>query len=993
MIGRTLGHFKIVAKLGEGGMGAVYLAEDLQLKREVALKVLPSHLADDPERLERFQREAETLAALNHPNIVSIYSLEEAEGVRFLIMEHVEGRSLEELIPEDGLAVESFFGLAVPIATALETAHAKGIVHRDLKPSNVMVTDDGVVKVLDLGLAKLLERPTVYDTEAETRTASPTALGVVMGTVGYMSPEQAEGKVVGPPSDVFSLGALFYEMLSGLNPFRRESMASSLAAILSHEPEPLRDRKRDSPKDLQSILDRCLAKDALKRYPSAAGLRIDLEASRQRYQRQHTGMRAVLRRPAVAISILLLVLAGVALMIHFWRGAADRRWAREEALPEIERLVDASWRDFTEAYELAVEAEKYIPDDPRLQELFSRSSLKISFETEPPGADIHVKNYTSPTDKWQHLGVSPLEDKRLPIGILRWKIEKEGYERVLAVESTWRIGLQEGSLLAPNALIRVLDEVDAIPPGMVRVAGSESAAGPLPDFYLDRFEVSNRQFKEFIDAGGYRTQEYWQEDFVEDGTPLSREEAMSRLVDQTERPGPATWQGGTFPEGQGDYPVTGISWYEAAAYASFRGKTLPTAHHWGLARGEATPLIQFPQLGGFAVLAPFSNFEGNGPREVGSLAGFTAYGAYDMAGNVREWCFNTTRDGAVIRGGSWNDATYMFGNLSQLPQMDRSPQNGFRTAYYPEPDKIPGTASETIELPNLRDIEEHAPVSDEVFAAFKERFAYDRVDLEARVDARYEDNEFWIRETVSYNAAYGGERILAHLFLPKSTSPPYQTVLYFPGSGAVLQGSSAEIEEYFEVPIFISFLVKSGRAVLFPVYQGTFERQDSSIASFHFGEGSHRYTEFLVHLVKDFSRSVDYLETREDVDADRLAYYGLSWGAALGGTIPAIEERLRASVLVSGGLAVRHMGLSVAFRPEADPMNYLPRVRVPTLMINGRYDMILPLESAIRPMFKLLGPAPDVKELLLYDTDHIPPRNELIKETLSWLDRYLGPVM
>jgi dipeptidyl aminopeptidase/acylaminoacyl peptidase len=346
----------------------------------------------------------------------------------------------------------------------------------------------------------------------------------------------------------------------------------------------------------------------------------------------------------------------------------------------------------------------------------------------------------------------------------------------------------------------------------------------------------------------------------------------------------------------------------------------------------------------------------------------------------------------VIRGGSWSDATYMFGNLSQLPQMDRSPQNGFRTAYYPEPDKIPGTAFETIELPNLRDIEVHAPVSDEVFAAFKERFAYDRVDLEARVDARYEDNEFWIRETVSYNAAYGGERILAHLFLPKSTSPPYQTVLYFPGSGAVLQGSSAQIEEYFEVPIFISFLVKNGRAVLFPVYQGTFERQESSIASFHIGEGSHRYTEFLVHLVKDFSRSVDYLETREDVDADRLAYYGLSWGASLGGTILAIEERLRASVLVSGGLAVRHMGRSVAFRPEADPMNYLPRVRVPTLMINGRYDMILPLESAIRPMFELLGPAPDAKELLLYDTDHIPPRTEFIKETLAWLDKYLGPV-
>jgi len=257
-------------------MGAVYLAEDLSLKREVALKVLPAHLATDPDRLARFQREAETLAALSHPNIVGIYSIEESDDLRFLIMERVVGRSLEEIIPEEGLSPEAFFDVAIPIADAMAVAHAKGIVHRDLKPANVMVADDGVVKVLDLGLAKLLESPTELDEEAPTMTASPTALGVVMGTIGYMSPEQAEGHPVGPPSDIFSLGALFYEMLSGTSPFRRESLASSLAAILHHQPEPIRSERNDLPRRLGQILERCLHKVPDERFATAGALREDL---------------------------------------------------------------------------------------------------------------------------------------------------------------------------------------------------------------------------------------------------------------------------------------------------------------------------------------------------------------------------------------------------------------------------------------------------------------------------------------------------------------------------------------------------------------------------------------------------------------------------------------------------------------------------------------------------------------------------------------------
>jgi pimeloyl-ACP methyl ester carboxylesterase len=265
--------------------------------------------------------------------------------------------------------------------------------------------------------------------------------------------------------------------------------------------------------------------------------------------------------------------------------------------------------------------------------------------------------------------------------------------------------------------------------------------------------------------------------------------------------------------------------------------------------------------------------------------------------------------------------------------------------------------------------------------------------LDARVESRVENPRGWIHETVSYDAAYGDERILAHLFLPRNGRPPFQTVVYFPGSGSLVQESSADIETYFEFPVFVSHLVANGRAVLYPVYKGTFERRDPALAAIHSGGSSRRYNEYLTQLVKDFRRSIDYLELREDIDTDKLAFYGMSWGGVLGGIIPAIEDRLVASVLISGGAIVTFAGDDIAlFSPESDPVNYLPRVKIPTLMLNGRYDMLLPLDDAIRPMFDLLGTPDEHKQLMLFETDHIPPRDEFIKATLGWLDRFLGPV-
>jgi dienelactone hydrolase len=521
---------------------------------------------------------------------------------------------------------------------------------------------------------------------------------------------------------------------------------------------------------------------------------------------------------------------------------------------------------------------------------------------------------------------------------------------------------------------------------MVRVSATETASGLLPDFFIGRFEVTNREYKAFVDAGGYGNREYWQLPLVRDGRRLTWEEAIRDFVDASGRPGPATWMAGDYPPGQEEYPVSGVSWYEAAAYAMYAGQSLPTEAHWDAASGAFTPMNQVPQLGGFAVLAPFANFGGQGPVAAGTENGITAYGAYDMAGNVREWCWNDMEQGRVVRGGAWSDNSYEFINPRWAPPRDRSARNGFRLAAYPDRRAVPEAAFAPQRLPVSVDYSAMHPVSDAIFQVYKEQFAYDATPLDARVEYRETSPGGWIREKISFDAAYGGERVLGYLFLPTNAPPPYQTVIYFPGGASAWMTSSQDLESYYEFPMFLSFLVRNGRAVLYPVYQGTFERSTPELRVLADSEPpSHAYAELVIQMVKDFRRSVDYLQTRPDIDRTRLAYYGMSWGAKLGAIVAAVEPRLATVVLVAGGF----QGVQ---RPEVSQINYVSRVKAPTLMLDGRYDSFFGLEQAIRPMFRLLGtPAAD-KRLILYDTDHIPPRTEYIRETLAWLDRYLGPV-
>ena len=966
MIGKTISHYRIVEKLGEGGMGVVYRAEDTKLKRMVALKFLPPELTRDPEAKERFIQEAQAASALDHSNICTIHEVGETEdGQTFIAMAYYEGETLKDRIQRGPLNLEEAVGIAIQIAQGLDKAHQKGIVHRDIKPANIFINEDGDVKIIDFGLAKLAGQIKI------TRT------GTTLGTVAYMSPEQATSQAVDARTDIWSLGVVFYEMLGGRLPFEGEHEAALLYSIVNEDPKPLKNTAAGGTSRIHHIVDRALKKNPESRYPSAAALLEDLMQARKdlmNADRKIVDVRSILReirRPVVAaaaIVVLVAITLIVALVAH--RGAKIR-WARNRAMPEIVRLIEEE--KYIDAYRLAEKAERYISEDSLLLNLWPKISRVGSIHTIPKGADIFWKPYEAVDREWDRLGQTPLDGIRLPRGYFRWRIVKEGREQI------------EIAAASPqDTLTLALDESGSIPKGMVRVEGGITGLGVLPNligstvdldqFMIDAHEVTNRQFKAFVDSGGYEKPRFWKHEFVKNGATLTFAQALKEFVDATGSPGPANWELGVYPEGQEDYPVSGISWYEAAAFAEFSGKNLPTVFHWFKASDYRSS----------SDILPLSNFGNGGPAPAGRHQGLSRCGAFDMAGNVREWCFNASDSLRFIRGGAWSDPEYMFYQLDAKSPFDRSPTNGFRCVKYLTSGASLAKAKEPVPLRPPRDYSKERPVSDAIFRIYEALFSYDKVDLDPEIVFTDESPKYWIKQKIFYNTARKGERMFAYLFLPKNVPPPYQTLVYFPGAGAFDIRSSGEGETLWSWST-ADLIIRSGRAVLYPIYQSTFERGDG-YSTFDPAITWNDHREHFLVWGKELGRSIDYLETRPDIDVDRLCYLGSSWGSVLAPLYLAVEKRFKTGILVLGGLPTWEGPA------EIDAINYAPRVTIPILMINGRYDYMFPYETSQQPLLRLLGTPEKDKRHEIFPTDHTITgyTKETARMELDWLDRYLG---
>jgi len=669
------------------------------------------------------------------------------------------------------------------------------------------------------------------------------------------------------------------------------------------------------------------------------------------------------RRHAViaGVAALGLVAAG-ALVSGAREGGAGQR-LDEAAIAEIEELMEQGL--YHQAFAIARRSPAGAGGHPDLARLLPQFTwLWPELHTDPPGARVLYRPYTEPGAEWEYLGTTPLDTFRLPLGGAVLRFERDGFRPVHAIPE---------DKLGEFPIIR-LDPPERLPADMVRIPGApfsiHEETAELGDFFMGRHPVTNREYLRFVEAGGYRNPAYWNHPFVLDGDTLSWREAMARFTDRTGRPGPSTWMVSRYPDGQEDYPVGGVSWYEAAAYATFAGRPLPSVHHWRRAYGS-------PFFAEFII--PQSNLQSDGPTRVGT--GMGPFGTFDMAGNVREWTYNPVGEDRFILGGGWNDPDYVAIDTDYVqPAFDRSPTNGFRLVTYLEDGPELERALAPVQPRHAPDFAAAAaPFTDGEFRIVRRMFTYDAAPLEARVEAE-DTARHWVRQTISFDAAYGGERVLLHLFLPRTASPPFQTVVYWPGSGARFYDSVDQ-----KIALHTDFIVQSGRALAFPVLRGTLERRRVPTRASQ-AEGRVRFRDLTIQRVQDVMRTIDYLEIRDDIDAERMAYYGWSWGGLVAPLVLSLESRFAAAVLHVAGLGdSRPM-------PEVDPLKHLPRVMLPVLMINGRLDAVYPLETHARPFFEFLGTPPEHKRFAIADGGHFVPRYKLIRESLDWLDRYLGSV-
>ena len=998
---QSIGHYLILSELGKGGQGAVYKAFDTRLNRIVALKTLPSELTVDETARKRFRREAQLASALDHPNICTIHDLIEIEGTHFIVMQFVEGETLSQKLKRAApIDLHRALLIAIQIADALAAAHAQGVIHRDIKPANIVITNDNQIRILDFGLAKNIEEPIDDKNGSQSLT---TESGIVLGTAAYMSPEQIRVQKTDARADIWSFGVVFYEMLTGRQPFVRDSLAETLATILAFEPS-----FEHLPWQIQKIVAKALRKKCDERYQTVKELLADLreleqemsfeEKLRSRDLHLSSGTNKQKWTAATATgfggrravwAVLLFIILSVGGWFYWQKQNLNR--AREN----VRRVEELAQADKTfEAYDLALQVNKYLPDEPTILSLMPTISDHLTVTSEPAGAKVFLRRFqidaTSKFPEREFVGATPVENRRIARGQYLLYVEKDGYA-TFARSISGRLPNYTTDLIAqPPVEIKVeLVEAEKAPPQMAFVPGGEykivsysrSTENPvrLDDFLIDKYEVRNREFKEFVAAGGYLRKDFWKFPFLKDGRQLSFDEAMREFKDKTGLSAPRSWSNQNFPADKADHPVTDITWHEAAAYAEFRGKSLPTIFQWEKAArdgkfDEGFNTMPWGLSRESDSIEHLANFRSGDTLPVESFEfGASPYGCLNMAGNVAEWMLNRRGENLLVGGGAWGEQPYSFGYYGDFPAFYGSNRIGFRLVKNLTEDSNGAEPLPPLEIPVFQKSSEAG------FKTWLPHYAYDTdMPLEAEI-VETTENDAWRREKITFVGA-NRERVLAYLYLPKNYPRPLQVVHWIPAADVPLGFSSLP----HSVESFLAPVIKSGRAVFAVVLRGYNERPYS--ADYKASPGrSVEYRKEMVNRVTDWRRGLDYLATRSEIDSSRIAFLGLSNGANLGIILTAIENRYRSVALIGSGMRKNWLN----WIAEANMINFAPHIRPPKLMLTGRYDEAHPLKTEAEPTFKLLR---EPKRLVVSESGHVPPPEIFAPIINNWLDETLEKV-
>ena len=608
--------------------------------------------------------------------------------------------------------------------------------------------------------------------------------------------------------------------------------------------------------------------------------------------------------------------------------------------------------------------------------------VKVAIETAPPGAMVFLKPYRQPDAEWEPLGVAPLETE-LPVGAHRLRFVADGREPVIMASPNPsmlfnNVGRDFYVVKLPPAA-EVPDGMVFIPAGNLRVplAGFYSDFD-LGDFYIGRTEVSNNEFAAFVDAGGYDNPDYWL-DLEDEEAGMTFDVFRERFVDSTGRPGPAHWVNGGYPQGAEDLPVTGVSWYEAMAYAKFRGMKLPTARHWaraalGLNEGRQ-PLAPH--------LLSVARTTSPGPGKVDDDTAMSTWGSVNMIGNVQEW--TTTRDGdsRLTLGTSFAGPQWQYALATASLPGARLPDQGFRLALYddevPDPQLMLSGA-----VPRIP-----GPTRDE-FADYMEGFAYapGSISPAAAEQVSVTEEQDWIRERYVITSEALSDALPVLVFRPRESAGQLQPVIFLPpGDSYQRSFPSADIDI---TRYRIDFVVRSGRALVWPIIAGTHERQlprnrprPNNLAE--------RWLNVKRDRRNEIGAVIDFLEFSDAYAGDKVALLAASFGATfVSPHILVAEERIRTAVMMSATLA----GVDTNVFPDiVNPNTYWPKVGQPILLLNGRYDISTHQLESREALLETIGTAAEDKRGIVYDSSHWPlPPHRVEKDVTEWLDEYLGPV-
>jgi hypothetical protein len=662
------------------------------------------------------------------------------------------------------------------------------------------------------------------------------------------------------------------------------------------------------------------------------------------------------------------------------RGASGFKQSLAGYLPLIEDHV--LHHQLADAFDLADEIKSHLASENYPDLWWDNFSAVATITSDPADATVFYRPYNGRNVPWRSLGKAPINNVRLPLGNLQLKLEGPGFQTQEFATSNPSICLNNGGREVPK--VDGIEKASVISLGrdekseMVYVAQcplllSLTGLPTIDDlkvdaFYIDKHPVSNADFLQFVESGGYDNEEYWQH--LPWADRQNWQQVVKSFVDRTEQAGPADWELGRIPDGQQNLPVTGISWFEAAAYAQFLGKRLPTAYEWARA---ALPFDAFITSIPVAIMK-YSNFMGNGKSEPGEFPGLSGSGAYDMFGNVREWVWNQVGEERCNLGGCDSDLAYFAVFVNSEDPFVRDHKHGFRCVDANLPDQVQLNAITRVE----RTYEGEEPVSDAVYEALIQPLLPVSASVNATLEEEYEKNGLnWRNHLI--DTGYG-ERIPVTMIMPPDLSKPVPSLVLFPGMGAFL-GARGE-DDITMMLASLDFVVKQlGYAIVVPYWTGAFERFDHG----PFPVGKALWLERVSHWVQEASQTVNFIENEAGLDQHRIGFLGASYGVITTTPVVALEKRFSTAILLSGNLMHHQM------HSFADAINFYPRIQCPTLLINGRYDTIVSSSHDLLDLrYKLLGTPEADKKQVVYEAGHWPyPQHLFKKEFADWLLKYL----